>query len=401
MNILYIGGVGPFGGASRSLYEAVKALPDGTVNAYFLMPSGTAMNFYQRVASDTLAVRGISRFDHTRATYYRGRRWLVLLREALNTFPTIAGLVRARMRWKRIDVVHVNEFTELVPGLMAKWLFGAPLVVHVRALVNADQGLWRTRWLHRTLSRAADAVIAIDDTVRATLPADLCVDVIHNALTVEAGEATDKSYLARFDGLRPDALKIGFVGNLLRMKGIVELVHAVAIARRKGVDVQLVVIGGAVAAPGGLTAKLTRRAGLAQNVEGEVRGLIAELGLADDVLLLGATPDIQRVYPRMDVLAFPSFYDAPGRPVFEAAFFSVPSIVAVRHPTADTFVHGVTGIAIESPAPDQIADAIVKTATDRPATRRMGEAARVLANRNFRPDGNAEKLFAVYRRVAR
>lgn len=399
MKILYIGGVGPFGGASRSLYEVVGALPSGAVQSYFLMPRGTALDFYRRVATDTLAVRGISRFDHTRATSYRGLRWLVLLREAFHAIPTLLGLLRARKRWGPVDVVHVNEFTEIVPGLIAKRLFGAALVVHVRSLVNADRRLWRTRWLHRRLLRSADAVIAIDQTVRATLPADLAVDVIHNSFTAAPSEIPDAAYLAQFEQLRPAALKVGFIGNLLRVKGVVELIEAAALVRQAGADVQFVIVGGSVAAPTGVAAALTRRAGLAQNAEAEVRGLITGLGLTDDVLLFGPTPDIQRAYPRLDVLAFPSFYDAPGRPVFEAAFFGVPSIVAVRAPTPDTLVDGETGVAIDAPTPELIADAVLRFASDRALVRRMGDAARALAESSFVPKGNAARLLEVYRRV--
>lgn len=401
LKVLYIGGVGPFGGAARSLYEAVGAFPPGTVEAHFVMPKGTALDFYRRVAADTLAVRGISRFDHTRATYYRGRRWVVVLREMLHAAPTLIGLLRARRRWGRLDIIHINEFTEIVPGLIAKRLFGARLVVHVRALVNSDRRFWRTRWLHRVLARSADAVIAIDETVRATLPAGLRVDVVHNSFNAVPRETPDGAYLAQFDRLRASALKVGFVGNLLRMKGIIELIRAAALVRRQGGDVQFIIVGGSVAAPGGVAAALTRRAGLAQNAEEEVRAFITEHGLMDDVLLFGPTPDIQRVYPRMDVLAFPSFYDAPGRPVFEAAFFGVPSIVAVRHPTPDTFVDGETGIAIDAPSPELIAAAITRLASDRAQVRRMGEAARRLAHSNFLPETNALKLLEIYRRILR
>ena len=45
IRVLYIDGDGPFGGASRSLFEAVRALPDGTVAPYFVASRGTALDF--------------------------------------------------------------------------------------------------------------------------------------------------------------------------------------------------------------------------------------------------------------------------------------------------------------------------------------------------------------------
>ena len=396
MKVLYIGSTGPFGGASRSLYEVLAAMPPGVLDAHFLMPQGSALTFYRRVATDVLPVAGISRFDHTRVTHYRGRRWLVLLREALWIFPTALGLFRARQRWGQFDIVHVNEFTDLLPGLVAKRLFDAKLVVHVRALVHSDRRLLRTRWLHRTLAQSADAIIAIDQNVRATLPAELPVTVIHNSFLAEPRELLDARYLAQFDRLRPGSLKVGFIGNLLHSKGITELIRAAALVRRAGADVQFVIVGGAVPPPGGLMGFVARRTGLVHDAAEEVRALIAELGLEDDVLLFGSTADIQRVYQRIDVLAFPSHLDAPGRPVFEAAFSGVPSIVAVRDPTPDTLVHDVTGIAIDTPTPEAIADAVVRFATDRRLVAEMGRAAQQLAMRNYVPKANAGKLLAVY-----
>lgn len=400
MKVLYLGSIGPFGGASRSLYEVLAAMPANALEAHFLMPRGSAMTFYRRVAVDVLPVVGISRFDHTRVTHYRGGRWLVLLREAARIPSTVLGLIWARRRWGRFDVVHVNEFTDLAAGLVAKHLFGAKLVVHVRALVHDDRRLLRTRWLHRRLRQSADAVIAIDENVRATLPADLAVTVIHNSFAAEPREVADERYLAQFDRLRPGALKVGFVGNLMRSKGILELIRAVALAKGAGADVQLVVVGGSAGAPAGAVGFVARRMGLAQDADEEVRALIAELGLADDVLLFGPTADIQRVYARLDVLAFPSHLDAPGRPVFEAAFFGVPSIVAVREPTPDTLIDGVTGFAIDQPTPDAIAAAIVRYAEDRAAMKEMGAAARALADRNYRPERNAATLLALYHGLA-
>jgi glycosyltransferase involved in cell wall biosynthesis len=401
LKVLYIGSVGPFGGASRSLYEVLGGVPKGALKAYFLMPKGTALTFYRRVAADVISTVGISRFDHTRVSHYRGKRWLILLRETMWIAPTLWGLLRARRRWGRVDIVHVNEFTELPVGVIAKRLFGAKLVVHVRALVNDDCDKRRTRWLHRTLARGADAVVAIDGNVRATLPADLAVDIIHNSFAAEPREVPDAAYLAQFDRLRAGALKVGFVGNLLFNKGIVELVRAAALVRQTGADVQFVIVGGGIAAPTGLAALALRHAGLGQNAGEAVRALISELGLENDVLLFGPTADIQRVYPRLDVLAFPSHLDAPGRPVFEAALAGVPSIVAARHPTPDTLVPDVTGIAIPESTPEAIAAAVLRFVNDPVLVRDMGAAARTLAEQNCLPAVAATKLRAVYARVLR
>jgi glycosyltransferase involved in cell wall biosynthesis len=116
--------------------------------------------------------------------------------------------------------------------------------------------------------------------------------------------------------------------------------------------------------------------------------------------LLGFTSEIARAYQRMDVLCFPSHYDAPGRPIFEAAFLGVPSIVAVREPRPDTLVHGVTGLAVAPRAPLLLADAIESLARDHERCRAMGRAARQMAEENFSVQRNAQRLLQLYQRVA-
>lgn len=400
MKILYIDGVGPFGGASRSLFEVMRALPP-EVEAYFVMQDGTARHYYQQVARDIIATRGLTRIDHTRFSHYRGVRWLVLLRELAYIPFMIAALVRARLRWSKFDAIHVNEVLEIVPGLVAKALFRAPLIYHCRSLQMNDRSLWRTRVLHELLRRYADRVIAIDEGVRATLSPGIKVEVIHNSFEPTPEGVADNDYLAPLEGLRGTSLKVGFVGNLHRAKGLPELLEAAKILHDQGEDTQFLIVGGVTQHEQSLAQKIAGLVGIAQNVEGKIHETVADMGLAGEFLLLGPTGDIQRVYRRMDVLVFPSYYDAPGRPVFESAFFGIPSIVAVRAPREDTVIQGETAIAIPEPRPDLIASAILHFVRNRGEVARMGANAKALAERNYVPQNNAKKLFALYQDVIR
>ena len=401
MKVLYIDGVGPFGGASRSLYEVVRALPKGSVEAYFVVARGTILTYYGELAKDVIATTGLTRFDNTRYSHYRGVRWLVVLREAFHLPFTILALLKARLRWGSVDVIHANEITEILPLLIAGRLFNAPVVVHVRSLARVDDRSMRCRWLNARLRKDADAVVAIDENVRATLPADVPVEVIHNSFTPEHAGTPDVELLGRLASLRPASLKIGFIGNLHRSKGMFELLEAARIVRAAGHDVEYLIVGGATRRQRGLKSWMLERLGLAQDVQAELPDRLARYGLTDSFHLFGATSDIQRVYESIDVLCFPSHFDAPGRPVFEAAFSGVPSIVAVRSPRPDTLVPGETGIAVPGHDPVKLAEAVAYFAESRAEVGRMGANARRLATRNFDPRTNAIKLLEVYARVVR
>src|SRR6185312_147585 len=229
MRVLYVHMTGVFAGGSRSLYEVVRAVPKGEIECLFVAPRGSVHDFFSSVG-EVVETRGISQFDNTRYSYYRGLRWLVLIREFAFIPSTILALLRAYRRWKTVDIIHVNEITGVLPWLIARFLFKAPVVVHVRSVVRNDAKSLRTRLINWLLRHKANATIAIDETVRASLPAELPVDVIHNSFSLDSDGSADRSFADRLN-LRPDSFKVGFVGNLLRVKGIFELIEAARLTR--------------------------------------------------------------------------------------------------------------------------------------------------------------------------
>jgi glycosyltransferase involved in cell wall biosynthesis len=400
IRVLYIDAVGPFGGASRSLFEAVQALTtNGHVDAFFVMQRGSAQEFYGRIAKGLIATRGLTRFDNTRYSHYRGLRWLVLLREIAYLPFTLLAMFGARRKWQHVDLIHVNEVIDIIPGLLAKALFKAPMVVHVRSLQRMTANSRRTTWIVSRLRRSAAAVVAINENTRASLPSDLRVEIVQNSFTPKKAAQADTQFEQRLAALRPHSLRVGFVGNLHASKGLFDLLEAARLLRKRDVDVEFLIVGGVTLPDRGLKAWLLARAGLAQNVEAQLHARVQAYGLQDSFHLLGHTDDIQSVYERMHVIAFPSHYDAPGRPVFEAAFSGVPSIVCVEEPRSDTLVPWETGLAVPAKDPESLATAIMHFARDRGEVLRMGTNAQLLAEQNFVPAVNAARLLAVYERA--
>jgi glycosyltransferase involved in cell wall biosynthesis len=205
--------------------------------------------------------------------------------------------------------------------------------------------------------------------------------------------------LHKLEKLRAGSVKIGFVGNVQVSKGILELVEAARLLKEQQADVEFVVVGGHARVDKGLKGWVLSKAGLVQDAVEELQKRIKQYGLERSFHLLGATSDIQCVYERLDVITFPSHFDAPGRPVFEAAFSAVPSIVCVSKPLSDTLVHNLTGLAIPARDPVALSEAILYFEKNRDELKRMGREAQKLAIDNFEPTRNASRLFDVYKRV--
>jgi glycosyltransferase involved in cell wall biosynthesis len=387
MRVLLLHSAASFGGASKSLTEFAAQAVSPEVELHVICPPGKAADAFASVGMKVRPVRGLSQFDNTRYGHYRGVRWLVLLRELALLPFSLAALRRAR-RDSGFDLIHVNEITLLPLGLLAKKLLGIPLVVHVRSLQHRAGPI--SAWIARRLQHDADAVIAIDETVKRTLPVAVDAHVIHNGLAVDAVPAQGT----------PHVFRAGIVGLLLKLKGVYEFVEAARILlKERGVQAEFWIVGENARPVRGLKGWLLRKLDFARDVRQELQDAIERDGLGKAVLLKGFQADVQAVYRQLDVLCFPSHLDAAGRPVFEAAFFGLPSIVAVRNPPPDTIVHDETGLCIDDPDPVALADAIERLVRDPELRRRLGANARTLAEANFDIARNAQELLALYRRV--
>lgn len=399
LKIFYIHGVGQFGGSSRSLYETVKILSTDKIEPFFLVQRGSSNKFFRKISKNIICIQGLSRFDNTRYSHYRGLRWIVLLREIYYIPFTIFGLLKAKRQWPTMDIIHVNEITEIFTAFLAKFIFNAPIVIHVRSLQNNDHESKRTRLISYFLSKA-DAVIAIDFNVRDTLPQNTNVHIIHNAFTPTISNE-DNVLKNKLMNLPLDKLKVGFVGNLLLLKGILDLVSAIELINKEKNQIILMVLGGSVNNKSPLMSYLLDKVGLKQDITNEINQKIRSLSLGGRLLLLGHSDDISAFYKEIDILCFPSHLDAAGRPVLEAAFFKKPSIVAVTKPKEDTLVDGQTGIAIPIKSPPKIKDAILHFLHNPSEISRMGNNAYDLATSNFDAVTNAEKLYDVYQSIKR
>ena len=338
------------------------------------------------------------KFDNTKYSYYRGIRWLILIRE-LSYLPSMFyALARARFIFPRIDVIHANEIIEIVPAIVAKLLFRAKLVLHIRSLQRFDVKSKRARMLAFLINKYCDKVIAIDQNVQHTLKGLNNVAVINNSFSWTEDDAkADKEIVAKFESIDKDLMIFGFVGNLHKSKGIDELIEACRILKQRNVSFFLAVVGGETTKTKGILRSVFHHFGILQNLGDDIRSKIQQYALGDVVRLMGPTNDIVSVYKRIDVICFASQLDAPGRPVFEAAFGGVPSILAAKRTFPDTAIPGETCLVVDGADPVSIADAMENFINNPEEVKRMGRNSRELALKNFDPDTNAKKVAAIYR----
>jgi len=392
VDVLYLHPAGAYGGASKSLIELYQILRKDGVRAMVLTPSGSAAAAFAEAGMSTITIPGLSQFDNTRYGHYRGVRWLILLREL--AYLPLSLLAIWRLRRHRFDVLHVNEVTLLPMALFAKRLLGLPMVVHVRSLQCEPNYSRRSKLFGYWLKQHADAVIAIDCTVAQTLDSTLPLNIVHNGLGVVHSGHNNKAPC-----LQGQPLRVGFMGVLIALKGVYELVDAMRILKGRSVDIECVIAGANAREVHGVRAWALRKLGFARDVRTELEQLIHRHGLERQVRLLGFVKDVHAIYPTLDILCFPSYLNAAGRPVFEAAFFGVPSVVAIDDPLPDAVVHGETGLAIPRPNPELIADALQSLAQNDEFRMALGRRAQTWALELFSIENSAAAVLRIYQQL--
>ncbi|MEM9077495.1 MAG: glycosyltransferase family 4 protein [Bacteroidota bacterium] len=391
LKILYIHHCGTQGGSSRSLREMIQAFPENTVQPHIISPKGTAANYFKELNVPIIETIGISQFDMTQAGYYRKLRWLILLREICYIPFTVIAILKAKKRWKNIDIIHVNDIQSLFPLFLAKKIFGLPVVLHVRCPVITKKGR-RVNFLKRFIPKYASRVLAIDKTVKYTLPKGINIDVVHNGLILPKSRETQKE-------TKKKRLTFGMVSNLLAYKGVLDFVEAAKICQEKGLEIDFTIIGGRSNQKRGIIERTLKVFGFRQYADEEVDNLLKEYNLLENFKIEGFVQNLALAYNKIDVLCFPSHINAVGRPVFEAGFFSVPSIVAIDNPLNDAIINMETGICISQKSPPDLAEAITYFYTNPSEITRMGENAHKLANEYYDIHKNALDALEIYRSV--
>jgi glycosyltransferase involved in cell wall biosynthesis len=178
-------------------------------------------------------------------------------------------------------------------------------------------------------------------------------------------DVENKNFVAMELGLDISVPVIGFVGRLTEDKGLAHLASARDILHGRGIDHQLLVIGGVddSAAPEAL--KQFHRSGRPPIQTGHVR-------------------DTAPYYRLMDVLCLPTRREGFPNVVLEASATGVPTVTTDATGAIDSVVDGRTGFVTQRDSPAALADGLATLLEDPVRRRSMGDAARHRAGDHYR-----------------
>jgi glycosyltransferase involved in cell wall biosynthesis len=320
----------------------------------------------------------------------------------LTPLQDLLSLVRLYrlMRRRRFTIVHTHNPKPGLLGQLAARLAGVPVVV------NTLHGFY----FHERMSALARRFYVALERIAAR-----CSDVIlsQNAEDVETalreriarpgqirllGNGID---LARFDparlgpesrrrtraslGIAEDAPVVGFVGRLVREKGVGELLQAARAVLELVPAVRFLLVGGTDEEK-------------ADRLRPEAARL---LGIEEACVFAGIRQDMPELYRAMDVFVLPSHREGFPRAPMEASAMKLPCIVTDVRGCRQAVTQDRNGLLVPVGDAAALAEAILALLADPARARRLGEEGRRRALQEFDEHRVFATVLAEYERLLR
>ncbi|HEX2874613.1 MAG TPA: glycosyltransferase [Polyangiaceae bacterium] len=313
----------------------------------------------------------------------------VEMNRSLAPVADLASVARARSLLARLrpELVQAGTPKAALVGMMAARLCGTRTRIHhVRGLAHATGAKARSvaaAAATRVSCSLSTHVLCVSESVRETLVQEgFCSREKTHVLAHGSSNGVDaegrfnpvkhadaRLELRRTLGIPEDSVVIGFVGRLVRDKGIQTLFDAWSRLREQFASAYLLLIG--------------------PFEDGDPLPQHVREGLLSDSRVRVTRTDWGQAapwYSAMDIVAFPSLREGFPNVPMEAAAMSLPVVAARVGGSTDAVVDDETGLLVDPRDAPALAAALARLMNDPALAKRLGAQGRKRALADYRPE---------------
>ena len=244
---------------------------------------------------------------------------VLILRELLVILYFIIFLIFLKKKEKNIERIHLNELELIICAPFLKFFYNCIITSHLRCPLEIKKGRFRYSFLKYLTKKYIKKIVAIDfDCYKTTTIKDISL-IIHNGINKKNLKIKKKPR---------KGITFGFIGSFINRKGIYETLDVFKNFDRK-IKVNLICVGSSHT-----QSFLLRFLQYEKNFE---KYLIEnKINKKKNIKILPMTFDLKSFYSQIDIILFPGYMNAVGRPVIEAALLKKTSIIALNRYNNDT-----------------------------------------------------------------
>lgn len=301
-------------------------------------------------------------------------------------------------RRERFTIVHTHQAKAALLGQLAARAAGVPIVVntlHGFYFHDRTPPAKRAAWiaLERAQALFSDLILSQNpEDVETAVDARICrrtrIEYLGNGIDLDRFNpdalAPEARRCVRSElGFDEDTEVVGFVGRLVREKGILDLFAAFRKVRGRRPRARLLVVGPEDRVKPDSVSNRTAQ----------------EYGLADAAVFVGYRHDMPRLYSAMNVCVLPSHREGFPRSPMEASAMGVPSVATNIRGCRQVVRPEENGLLVPVGDPAALAAAIERILADSSLAARMAASGRALARREFNERDAFARVRDAYRRL--
>jgi glycosyltransferase involved in cell wall biosynthesis len=283
----------------------------------------------------------------------------------------LALLLKVLLR-DRPGIVHFFLPEAYIIGGLAALLSGRRRLVMSRRSLNNYQaryflGVWIERQLHKRMKVVVGNSLAVVKQLRAESGASERLGLIYNGIDLAPfkGTSRDRSTLSE-PGLGSETLVLTLVANLIKYKGHLDLLKALARIRDDLPAPWVLLLVG-------------RDTGIGASLQTAAR----ELGLAPHIHWLGERNDVAALFQATDIGILCSHEEGFSNALLEGMAAGIPMIATNVGGNIEAVIDGGTGLLVPAKDAAALGDAILRLAHDPPLRRTLGAAGKKRVEQNY------------------
>jgi glycosyltransferase involved in cell wall biosynthesis len=273
---------------------------------------------------------------------------------------------------RNVHIVHAYNFYGNVFAIPPARLAARVVIASIRDCAPYLTAMQKR--VQRYACRFADCVLVNAEAVRNWLVSDgydeSKIVVIRNGVDLTRfNEPADPEGVRRELGLPAGVPLVAVVSRLARLKGLEQLIEAVAILKSRNQAARFLIVGETAPAERPYLDELKRLA-IARRV-------------ADRVVFTGLRSDVPALLAAADVSVMPSLNEALSNVVLESMAAGAPTVATRVGGTPEALFDGQNGLLVPPDDARSLADAIARLLDDRALAARLGRAARLFIEQHF------------------
>ncbi|TKB74838.1 MAG: glycosyltransferase family 4 protein [Nitrospira sp.] len=366
MSVCFVSHSAYVAGAERALLEAIKSLTDRGITCHVLLPYKGPL--CEELSKLNVAFRVVK---YQPWVYGGSMSWWRRMRSLFISLVMVIPVLVTILRW-RSSIVYTNT-TTVFTGAVAAYLTGRPHIWHVHEYGYLEHGLrficgkkFSLSLISRLSVLCIAASKAIADALQGFIPPSK-LKVIYQSVSVSNPVMPAQ--------IESSAFKCIFVGQIAEGKNQEEAIMAVAELVKRGMNIELYLIGNSY-----------------EDYTARLNSLIARNGIQDNVRFLGFKNDAYSYMCIADVVLMCSRSEGFGRVTVEGMLAGKVIIGARSGATTELVEDGVTGLLYTLGAYKELAQKIEYVFNNPAQAELMGKSAKEWASAKFSQERYGDDL---------